>query len=75
MRDFQRTIGLVLILTGLGLLQFLVVPTLQPQLMNGLLGAALLQLGLNVLFLGWGFPSGARRARSPVFDRLSTAIS
>jgi cadmium resistance protein CadD (predicted permease) len=64
-----------LILTGLGLLQFLVVPTLQPQLMNGLLGAALLQLGLNALFLGRGLQTGGRRARNPAFDRLSTAIS
>lgn len=73
MRDFQRMIGLVLALTGLGLLQFLIIPTLEPKLLIGLLGAVLFQLGLNALFLDWRFKSGARRARSG--DRLRTADS
>jgi cadmium resistance protein CadD (predicted permease) len=71
MREFQRMIGLVPVLTGLGLLQFLVIPPLEPKLMIGLLGAVLFQLGLNALFLEWHLKSGARRA-SPS-DRLSSA--
>lgn len=70
MRDFQRMTGLVLVLTGLGLLQFLIIPPLEPKLMIGLLGAVLFQLGLNALFLEWGVKSDSRHASAG--DRLSS---